>query len=260
MIRHFQPIHDLAGMLDFAIEDTHPTSSTEPRPAVLHGFGQDGGSFPVPDGSLFGMTTGPCRLVLSDYTTPEVVTTHELPGRSYFAINGRQYHRAVVEGGPGLIIEYPGHYALTMVGGPLEARGRLRYIDGCSDSLIIAPPVIGEPCLNHLHIPEGINQTQHTHPSDRIGIILSGSGECRTPDGSFRLEGGMGWRIPAGGIHSFHTGPGESLDVFAWHPDSDVGPSHDAHPMLTRTIVEGTPASQRPELHSREDAVLGTHR
>ena len=45
------------------------------------------------------------------------------------------------------------------VGGPIEAMGRLRYIDGCTDSLLIPPWRRGEACLNHLHIPPGVEQT-----------------------------------------------------------------------------------------------------
>ena len=95
---------------------------------------------------------------------------------------------------------------------------------------------MGDPCLNHLHIPPHTNQTAHTHPSERVGVILRGSGECRTPGGTYPLGPGMGWRIPTGCLHSFHTGE-ESLDVIAWHPDSDFGPTDENHPMINRTII-----------------------
>lgn len=149
---------------------------------------------------------------------------------------------AHVHGGAGVMIYTPQYVGLSQMGGPVEDAGRLRYIDGCSDSLLVCPPKVGEPCLNLLHLPAGIHQTQHTHPSDRIGIILRGSGLCKTPDGDTPLAGGMFWYIPAETVHSFHT-EAASLDVFAWHPDSDFGPSHDAHPMLNRTIVEGVAVS-----------------
>ena len=64
--------------------------------------------------------------------------------------------------------------------GTLERRGRLRYIDGCTDSLLVPPWRLGEACLNHLHIPAGIEQTMHTHPSDRIGVVVRGTGGART--------------------------------------------------------------------------------
>ena len=182
-----------------------------------------------------------------------------------------------------LLIERIGYYGYPQSGGPLEEAGRLKYIDGCSDTLLICPPVVGEPCLNHLHIPAGTNQTAHTHPSQRIGTIARGSGFCLTPyegqvllpeqtvvqwidpwpvEVSFDatsetapvsvqtslkvktpLRAGMGWWIPTALLHSFHT-EGDSLDVVAWHPDSDFGPTHDNHPMVNRTYVNDVASSQ----------------
>lgn len=142
----------------------------------------------------------------------------------------------VARGGSGLVIVWAGYQGLRQIGGPLEATGRLRYIDGCSDTLLVCPPRLGDPCLNHLHIPPRTDQTPHTHPSMRIGVILRGTGECRTPDGSYPLEPGMGWYIPTGCLHSFFT-QDEALDVIAWHPDSDFGPRDDDHPMINRTQI-----------------------
>lgn len=141
--------------------------------------------------------------------------------------------------GPGcvaLVVSRLGYIGLKQVGGPLEPTGRLTYIDGCTDTLLVCPPRLGEPCLNHLHIPPKTAQSQHTHPSERIGVILRGSGECRTPDGVFPLSPGMGWRIPTDAKHSFYT-TDSSLDVIAWHPDSDFGPTDRNHPMVNRTIL-----------------------
>ena len=149
---------------------------------------------------------------------------------------------ALVRGGAGLIIYSPEYIGLAQAGGPVEASGRLNYIDGCSDSLLVCPAQLGEPCLNLLHLPPGIHQSAHTHPSERIGIILRGSGVCRTAAGDTLLQAGMFWFIPPEFVHSFHT-YGDALDVLAWHPDSDFGPSHDAHPMINRTIVDGVPAN-----------------
>jgi hypothetical protein len=153
-----------------------------------------------------------------------------------------------VKGGCGLIIALAGYHGLRQVGGPLEAVGRLRYIDGCSDTLLICPPRWGEPCLNHLHIPPHTDQTPHTHPSARIGVIMKGTGECRTPEGVYPLQPGIGWYIPTGCQHSFFT-RNEALDVVAWHPDSDFGPRDDDHPMINRTVISPnpSPASGRGE-------------
>lgn len=141
----------------------------------------------------------------------------------------------VIEG-RGLAIIMPRYRGLRQFGGPLERLGRLRYIDGCTDTVLVAPPRRGEACLNHLHIPAGTPQTAHTHPSVRIGIIARGRGECVTGGVRHALEAGLGWVIPTGVRHAFHTGD-DSLDVMAWHPDSDTGPMDDDHPMINRTIV-----------------------
>jgi quercetin dioxygenase-like cupin family protein len=142
----------------------------------------------------------------------------------------------VANGGRGLAVTWSGYRGLRQIGGPLETAGRLRYIDGCSDTLLVCPPRLGDPCLNHLHIPPRTDQTPHTHPSVRIGVILRGTGECRTPEGVYPLRPGMGWYIPTGCLHSFFTRD-EALDVIAWHPDSDFGPRDDDHPMLNRTQI-----------------------
>jgi quercetin dioxygenase-like cupin family protein len=140
------------------------------------------------------------------------------------------------ENGRGLVISRLGYEGLWQIGGPLEAKGRLVYIDGCTDTLLVSPPRLGDPCLNHLHIPPQTSQSQHTHPSERIGVILKGQGECRTPAGTFTLSPGMGWWIPTGCLHSFYTQQ-ETLDVVAWHPDSDFGPTDENHPMRNKTIL-----------------------
>ena len=54
-------------------------------------------------------------------------------------------------------------------GGYVEDVGRNRSIDGCSASLLVMPPHEGDPCVNQLHIVAGTVQTEHQHPSDRIG-------------------------------------------------------------------------------------------
>lgn len=150
----------------------------------------------------------------------------------YFAVPGWVWLR----GGTGLLITAEHHRGFFQIGGPVEETGRLRYIDGCTDSLLISPPVLGDPCLNLLHIPPGTRQTAHTHPSIRVGLIARGSGECVTPGGRFALRPGLGFVIAADELHSFHTDR-EPLLVIAYHPDSDFGPTHECHPMVNRTIL-----------------------
>lgn len=143
--------------------------------------------------------------------------------------------------------------------GMIEEAGRLNYIDGCTDSLLIPPVKMGDPCFNHLHFPDSINQTQHTHPSHRIGIVTSGYGECVTPFGNLPLEEGVIFVIKEWngkdyalgldnetypvGQHAFQTFD-EVMNVIAFHPDSDFGATDINHPMINRTIVDGKSANK----------------
>ncbi len=138
--------------------------------------------------------------------------------------------------GTGLVVTHSGYRGLFQLGGPIEDAGRLRYIDGCTDSLLLGPPVLGDPCLNHLHIPAGTSQSRHVHPSVRVGLIARGEGVCVTPEGELALRPGLAFVIPADMLHSFCTRDA-SLDVVVYHPDSDTGPTHEDHPMLNRTLL-----------------------
>ena len=190
-------------------------------------WGWEEESLTLPEGATaFGVVTQG-RAVLHD-----IWGSSELRQGMFFTLPDP----ASVTGGTGLIVLLSNYQGLRQIGGPLESIGRLRYIDGCSDTLLVCPPRLGEPCLNHLHIPPHTDQTPHTHPSARIGVILRGVGECRTPEGAFPLRAGMGWYIPEGCLHSFFT-KNVALDVVAWHPDSDFGPRDDDHPMINRTII-----------------------
>lgn len=140
-----------------------------------------------------------------------------------------------------LLIERIGYNGMWSVGGPIEAKGRLKYIDGCTDSLLIPPVKKGDACFNHLHFPKGINQTMHTHPSMRVGVVARGGGECVTPEGDINLEPGMVFIIHQDGEHCFRTIE-KTMDVVAYHPDSDFGPMDEDHPMVNRTIVQGVSA------------------
>ncbi|WP_157650434.1 cupin domain-containing protein [Burkholderia ubonensis] len=151
-----------------------------------------------------------------------------------------------------ILVTSLGYEGSTLVGGPVEALGRLRYIDGCTSSVLLAPPVRGEPCLNFLYLPRNTSQTLHTHPTIRVGLILSGDGQCETHHGLLEFRAGMAFVIPPGVVHSFQ-GRGESMRIAIYHPDSDSGPTHTDHTMLNRTYVNGTTAKTMTDLHTRFD-------
>lgn len=145
--------------------------------------------------------------------------------------------------GSGLVITQFGYRGLFQLGGPVERVGRLQYIDGCSDTLLVSPVVRGQACLNLLVIPPGTAQTAHTHPSFRAGLICRGSGHCQLQGERVPLEAGDVFVIEPEGLHSFDTTE-QSLSVIAFHPDSDFGPHRDDHPMVNRTIVDGVSAAK----------------
>ncbi len=157
-----------------------------------------------------------------------------------------------IKGGEGIIIEAINYNGLDMLGGPVENKGRLRYVDGCTDSLLISPIRLGDPCLNALFFPPMTDQTQHTHPSIRIGIITKGKGECIIPDKTIPLTPGVVFVIHENAQHKFKTGKDEGMTVIAYHPDSDYGPQDDDHPMINRTIVDGISASQIFDIQTKE--------
>jgi len=176
--------------------------------------------------------------------------------------------RGVIISAPGsrvMIIHKRETNGMNMIGGPVERVGRLKYIDGCTDSLLVPPVKMGDPCLNHLHFPTDIRQTMHTHPSVRIGLVKDGHGECVTPFGNVPLIRGMLFAIlPENGekrmgldggehlvgSHCFYTNDRE-MDVVAWHPDSDFGPTDEDHPMINRTIVDGVSAKELEDIRTK---------
>lgn len=158
-----------------------------------------------------------------------------------------------------LLIRCPGFTGLRSLGGPIEVAGRLRYIDGCSDTLLCPPPRAGDPCLNLLHFPPGIRQTLHQHPSLRAGIVARGRGFAAGPEGTVELAPGTVFVIPAGIEHCFVT-EDESMDVIAFHPDSDWGPRDECHPMLNRTWVAGRAVDNATAQHAARELVTGAER
>lgn len=134
----------------------------------------------------------------------------------------------------GIIIETNFSHVLNMIGGPVEKTGRLKYIDGCSDTLLISPAKLGEPCLNLLHFPANTIQTMHHHPSFRFGMVVTGAGESVSQNGKIALKAGDVFFIPENVEHKFNTFDSE-MNVIAFHPDSDWGPTDEVHPMKNRT-------------------------
>ncbi len=167
----------------------------------------------------------------------EARRTVPIPSNAFFSIAGE----ATLSGdGECIVITRLNYLGLTLYGNELEPWGRLQYIDGCTDTLLVAPVKKGDPCLNALYFPPSTEQTAHVHPSVRCGVVVAGEGVCKTLHGDFSLRPGKVFFLPPETYHSFHTrsepGAGRSaLTVLAFHPDSDFGPTDTDHPMVNRT-------------------------
>ena len=147
---------------------------------------------------------------------------------------------AIRTSGEVVIFTRLGYKGQFNIGGPLENSGRLCYIDGCSDSLLIYPPRQGDPSLNLLHFPENTQQTFHIHPSIRLGVVIRGEGlACIKEDGidkQIELKPGNIFCIEEREAHRFMTIKQEMV-VLAFHPDGDWGPTDHDHTMLNRTYL-----------------------
>ncbi len=135
------------------------------------------------------------------------------------------------------------------VSGTIEKKGRLSYIDNCSDSMLVYPPRKGDPSLNALFFPPKIEQSFHTHPSIRIGCVIEGRGEAwrqaivnqgtySTRQPAFvDLKRGDMFYLEENEIHRFSTLDG-GMQIVAFHPDGDWGPTDQDHAMLNRTYLK----------------------
>jgi hypothetical protein len=158
----------------------------------------------------------------------------------YFCLTGKQLSISVEQNTNVAIFFRYGFKGQNVVGGPLEQSGRLMYIDGCSDSLLVYPPRLGDPSLNHLHFPRGIDQSFHIHPSIRLGVVVKGQGiaDVKTQGNieSIPLEQSTVFVLQEREEHRFRTLDSE-MDVIAFHPDGDWGPTDHNHTMLNRTYI-----------------------
>jgi hypothetical protein len=138
-----------------------------------------------------------------------------------------------------IFIRY-GFKGQNSIGGPIEQSGRLTYIDNCSDSLLIYPPRLGDPSMSHLHFPEMINQSFHIHPSIRLGVVVKGSGvstvKTKGTTHEVPLTQGTVFYLLEREEHRFRT-EDSTMDVIAFHPDGDWGPTDHNHSMLNRTYI-----------------------
>ena len=163
-------------------------------------------------------------------------------GEDSFTLREGMYFSApgacqIVGEGEAALFQRHGYRGLFSIGGPVEPSGRLTYIDHCTTTLICPPPRDGDPCLNLLSFPGNLKQSAHIHPTIRLGAVISGTGHCVLQGSRQALKPGMAFVIEPNLLHSFESGP-DGLNVIAYHPDSDGGPTDESHPMLNRTYLK----------------------
>jgi hypothetical protein len=89
-------------------------------------------------------------------------------------------------------------------------------------------------------------------------MVIKGKGNCVVIDQQTKvatktpLIPGMVFVIPRDATHAFET-ENCTLDVIAFHPDSDCGPTSTNHPMVNRTMVNGISASAIPSIQTKVD-------
>lgn len=125
--------------------------------------------------------------------------------------------------------------------GWVEKRGRLSYIDGCSDTLLVYPARLGDCSLNFLYFPPGVEQTFHIHPSFRLGCVIDGQGFSNYGESNNikedTLSTGTSFCLEEQERHRFRT-VNSSMTVIAFHPDGDWGPTDHNHTMMNRTYLD----------------------
>jgi hypothetical protein len=166
-----------------------------------------------------------------------VLNSHSVGGRGTF---GAQIQTGVVTG-PAVVITFRGLQrsgeSITTINPTTP--GDLSYIDGCSNSVVISAARNGDPCLNYLYFPPGIDQTFHTHPSVRVGLIVDGNGQADYYDETgkltqTKLNTGDWFVLDRHVKHRFSTSSSH-MSILVFHPDSEDGPRDEHNPMKSRT-------------------------
>ena len=118
------------------------------------------------------------------------------------------------------------------------SQGNLSYMDGGTNTTAVNPGRLGLPVINYVHFPAGMQQTLHTHPSHRIGLILTGHGEVELDNNKiFPLAPGDVFFMERNTLHNFMCNDGEDVTLFVFAPDSGTGPTDEVNPLKVRTYV-----------------------
>ena len=235
--KHFKGLPCTDGLLADFSDDPHPTK--------FFGFGWDGKTLSLANGMThLGFVQDGEVLLTRDLAGAE--QTVKLTRGMYFSCPDACVLR-MTDGGRGVAVSRLNYHGHFVVGGPIQrGEGLLKYIDGGSTSLLIPPPLKGDPCLNYLHFPPRHKQRRHKHPSLRFTIVYEGSGKCTVPDdhgGVMEIPLGPGsmFVIPTGGLHAIDADDNGAMDIVTYDPDALVGWTDQHHPMLESTLLGTAP-------------------
>lgn len=141
--------------------------------------------------------------------------------------------------GTAVIIEYRGLKLLESryyVQNVLDM-GNLSYMDGGTNTTAVNPGRLGDPVINYVHFPAGMQQTLHTHPSHRVGMVLKGRGNVELNNSDFPLNPGDVFFMQRNVLHNFMCPYSEDVVLFVFAPDSGTGPTDEVNPLKIRTYV-----------------------
>ena len=184
----------------------------------------------------FDATTGTCYIMLQNasYYSDNVKFENV---NAAFAVNN---HFTIKCGtGSAGVINYPGLHLLESryyVQNDLDM-GNLSYMDGGTNTTAVNPGRLGDPVVNYVHFPAGMQQTLHTHPSHRVGIVLKGQGKIELNNGEFPLKQGDVFFMQRNVLHNFMCPYNEDVALFVFAPDSGTGPTDEVNPLKIRTYV-----------------------
>lgn len=182
--------------------------------------------------SVYGYSYGLNKIIVDG-------KTYNLDQNQYFAFSVTESLHSTVDSKLFIVVRL-GYKVVNQLGW-VEKQGRLTYIDGCSDSLLVYPSRLGDSSLNLLYFPPGIDQTFHRHPSIRLGCVIDGYGFSEhgelNKEITNELNVGTSFGLIEQERHRFKTTDG-SMTIIAFHPDGDWGPTDHNHTMLNRTYLD----------------------
>jgi quercetin dioxygenase-like cupin family protein len=225
----------------YPLQHTNIDLISDSFPAIVRIWQGNCGDFPT-GGTTFGyIYQGSCVLFR------DAGETYPLHSGMYFCLPGKG---KLAGDSAGIAIAILNYQGIFNVGGAITQTGEFAYINGGTNTLLIAPVVGGDPCFNAMYFPPGVDQTLHTHPSYRIGMVVSGGGELENQQIAISLTPGMTFFIAADSLHKFRTFDSH-LIVVVFHPDSDRSFTPGDNPMLKRTIINGVSASELPDIQTK---------